>query len=238
MSDTPPQTDPLQSAYAAASALKGPGKVELIDHLVQELPADCLQGLSGSARQKIMEAPIDPGILNDKLEKALSILDTVKITPDFFYVKIPSGISDFEAIDSMNHLFRERFASLRRDALDLADLPWLLRLKSVTGRDVEKPRKIPIYFVVKGTRNRSYDEQLEIVDKVGLVPADPIEQTLTAMAYGFIYPGIDPFRSQLVRGSVPDSALFNTNSHGLRTFPLSGGRCPIAAMSGLPTIVK
>jgi len=238
MSDQPPDSASLKNAYAAASALKPIGKVELIDHLVQEVPTYCLQGLSGSARQKILEAPMDLSVRNEKLEKAMAILDTAKITPDYFYIKIPEGISDFEAIDSMNHLFRERFASLHRDAVDAADIPWLLRLDSVTKRNIETPRKIPIFFVVKGTRNRSFEEQLEIVDNLGLVPADPIEQTLTAMAYGFLHPGVDPFRSQLVRGAVPDAALFNTSSHGLRTFPLSGGRCPIASMSALPAIVK
>ena len=57
------------------------------------------------------------------------------------------------------------------------------------------------------------------------------------MAFACLYPSTDPFRSQLVRGAVPDAALFNTKSHGLRTFPLSGGRCPIASMSALPAIV-
>ncbi len=238
MSDHPSDSASLKNAYAAASMLKPTGKVELIDHLVQEVPTHCLQGLSGNARQKILEAPLDLSVRNEKLEKAMAILDTAKLTPEYFYIKIPAGISDFDAIDSMNHLFRDRFASLHRDALDAADIPWLLRLESVVTRDIETPRKIPIFFVVKGTRNRSFEEQLEIVDNLGLVPANPIEQTLTAMAYGFLHPGVDPFRSQLVRGSVPDAALFNTSSHGLRTFPLSGGRCPIASMSALPAIVK
>jgi hypothetical protein len=238
MSDPSPDSILLKKAYAAASVLKPIGKVELIDQLVHEVPSHCLQGLSGGARQKILEAPMDLSVRNEKLEKAMAILDTAKLTPDYFYIKIPAGISDFEAIDSMNHLFRERFASLHRDAIDGADIPWLLKLESVTKRNIETPRKIPIFFVVKGTRNRSFEEQMEIVDNLGLVPADPIEQTLTAMAYGFLHPGVDPFRSQLVRGAVPDAALFNTSSHGLRTFPLSGGRCPIASMSALPAIVK
>lgn len=238
MSDQPPESASLRTAYAAASALKPIVKVELIDHLVQDVPPHCLQGLSGVARQKILEAPLDPSVRDEKLEKALAILDSAKLTPDYFYIKVPEGISDFEAIDSLNCLFRDRFASLHRDAVDSADIPWLLKLESVTKRNIETPRKIPIFFVVKGTRNRSFEEQLEIVDQLGLVPADPIEQLLTAMAYGILHPGVDPFRSQLVRGAVPDAALFNTSSHGLRTFPLSGGRCPIASMSALPAIVK
>jgi len=228
----------LRAAQAAAAALNVPGKVNLVDGIIQEVPAPSLMDLSSGSRQKIMSAPISQAAGNDKLEKALAIIESAKMTQDYFYVKIPAGISDFDAIDSMNHLFRERFASLRRDAMDMADLPWILKLESVTRRDINTPRKIPIYFLVKGTRNKSYDEQLELVDKLGLVPADPVEQMLTALAYGFIHPGVDPFRSQLVRGKVPDSALFNTNSHGLRTFPLSGGRCPIASMSALPAIVK
>ncbi len=238
ISDNEPETESLKHAYEATSALKPVVQVELINHLVQELPPDSLKGLSGDARQRILEAPIDPAIRNEKLEKALTILDSAKVMPDYFYVKIPPGISDFEAIDSMNCLFRERFSSLRRDAMDVADIPWMLKLKSVRDRNINTPRKIPIFFVVKGTRNKSHDEQLELIDSLGLVPADPIEQLLTAMAYMFLYPGIDPFRSQLVRGALPDTALFNTNSHGLRTFPLSGGRCPIASMSALPAIVK
>jgi len=238
MSNVPPETESLKTAYQAATVLQPVVKVELINHLVEEVPTDSLKGLSGGARQRILEAPLDPAIRNEKLERALSIVDTAKVTPDYFYVKIPAGISDFEAIDSMNCLFRERFSSLRRDAMDSADIPWMLKLKSVTDRKIETARKIPIFFVVKGTRNKSYDEQLELLDALGLVPADPIEQLLTAMAYMFLYPGIDPFRSQLVRGALPDTALFNTNSHGLRTFPLSGGRCPIASMSALPAIVK
>ncbi|MEY2788442.1 MAG: hypothetical protein RLZZ34_1585 [Verrucomicrobiota bacterium] len=237
MTDQPPESAPLKAAYTAASVLKPGVKVELIDHLVHEVPPHTLKGLSGSARQKILEAPIDPAVRNEKLERALAILDTSKQTPDYFYVKIPEGISDFEAIDSLNCLFRDRFASLHRDAMDSADLPWLLRLESVTQRNIEKPRKIPIFFTVKGTRNKSFEEQLEIVDNLGLVPADPIEQLLTAMTYTCLHPGVDPFRSQLVRGAIPNSALFNTNSHGVRTFPLSGGRCPIASMSALPAIV-
>ena len=237
MSNTPPESSSLRSVYAAASALKSVAKVELISHLVQEVPPLSLQGLAGSARQKILEAPLDPAVLNERLEKALAILDTARLTPDYFYVKILEGISDFEAIDSLNCLFRERFTSLHRGAMDLADLPWLMKLESVSQRDIEQPRKIPIFFAVKGTRNKTFEEQLEIVDNQGLVPADPIEQLLSAMAFAFLYPSTDPFRSQLVRGSVPDAALFNTKSHGLRTFPLSGGRCPIASMSALPAIV-
>lgn len=237
MTEQPPESSSLRAAYTAASALKPGIKVELINHLVQEVPPHILQALSGSARQKILEAPLDPAVRHEKLEKAVAILDSATLTPDYFYVKIPEGISDFEAIDSLNCLFRDRFASLHRDAMDPADLPWLLRLESVTRRNVQKPRKIPIFFIVKGTRNKSFDEQLEIVDKLGLVPADPIEQLLTAMTYTCLHPGVDPFRSQLVRGSIPNSALFNTNSHGVRTFPLSGGRCPIASMSALPAIV-
>jgi hypothetical protein len=238
MSDAKPDSESLRQAYEATTGLKPPVKVKLINHLVEEVPTDSLKGLSGDARQRILEAPLDPAIRNAKLEKALSIIDTAKVTKEFFYVKIPGGISDFEAIDSMNCLFRDRFSSLRRDAVDPADIPWILKLKSVTERKIDAARKIPIFFVVKGTRNKSYEEQLELLDTVGLVPADPIEQLLTAMAYMFLYPGIDPFRSQLVRGALPDTALFNTNSHGLRTFPLSGGRCPIASMSALPAIVK
>ena len=238
MSDPRPDYESLRHAYEATAGLQAPAKVELINQLVEGIPADSLKGLSGDARQRILGAPIDPAIRNAKLEKALSIVDTAKVTPDYFYVKIPAGISDFEAIDSMNCLFRERFSSLRRDAMDSADIPWMLKLKRVTDRKIDTARKIPIFFVVKGTRNKSYDEQLELLDALGLVPADPIEQLLTAMAYMFLYPGIDPFRSQLVRGALPDTALFNTNSHGLRTFPLSGGRCPIASMSALPAIVK
>jgi hypothetical protein len=237
MSNTPPESSSLRSVYAAASALKPVAKVELISHLVQEVPPLSLQGLAGSARQKILEAPLDPAVLNERLEKALAILDTARLTPDYFYVKILEGISDFEAIDSLNCLFRDRFTSLRRDAMDSADLPWLMKLECVRQRNIEEPRKIPIHFIVKGTRNKSFEEQLEIVDHQGLVPANPIEQLLTAMAFSCIYPSTDPFRSQLVRGSVPDAALFNTKSHGVRTFPLSGGRCPIASMSALPAIV-
>lgn len=228
----------LVAAQAAAAALTPPVKVELIDGIIQDVPSPELRHLSGTSRQKIIEAPISEAAGNEKLEKALAILESAKMTKEYFYVKIPAGISDFEAIDSMNHLFRERFASLRRAAMDSADLPWILKLDSVTKRDVNTPRKIPIFFLAKGTRNKSYDEQLELLDNLGLVPADPIEQLLTAMAFGFVYPGVDPFRSQLVRGSIPDSALFNTSSHGLRTFPLSSGRCPIASMSALPAIVK
>lgn len=227
----------LRAAQAAAE-LNVPRKVDLVDKIIQEVPVPSLMNLSSSSRQKILSAPISQADGNDKLEKALAIIESAKMTQDYFYVKIPASISDFDAIDSMNHLFRERFASLRRDAMDMADLTWILKLDSVTQRDINTPRKIPIYFLVKGTRNKSYDEQLELVDKLGLVPADPVEQILTALAYGFIHPGVDPFRSQLVRGKVPDSALFNTNSHGLRTFPLSGSRCPIASMSALPAIVK
>ena len=178
MSDNTPESSSLRSAYAAASALKSLAKVDLISHLVQEVPHLSLQGLSESARQKILEAPLDPAVRNERLEKALAILDTARLTPDYFYVKILEGISDFEAIDSLNCLFRERFTSLRRDAMDLADIPWLTKLESVNQRNIEQPRKIPIYFVVKGTRNKSFDEQLEIVDNQGLVPADPIEQLL------------------------------------------------------------
>lgn len=230
--------DYLRAAQAAAAALNPPGQVELIDGIIREVPAPALKELSSGSRQKIIEAPISPAARDEKLQKALAILESAKMTQEYFYVKIPAGISDFDAIDSMNHLFRERFASLRRDAMDSADLPWILKLDSVTKRDINTPRKIPIFFLVKGTRNKSYEEQLELIDNLGLVPADPIEQLLTAMAYGFVHPGVDPFRSQLVRGSVPDSALFNTTTHGLRTFPLSGGRCPIASMSALPAIVK
>lgn len=215
-----------------------PGKVNLVDGIIQEVPAPSLVDLSSGSRQKIMSAPISQAAGNDKREKALAIIESAKMTQEYFYVKIPGGISDFDAIDLMNRLFRERFASLRRDAMDMADLPWIMKLESVTRRDINTPRKIPIYFLVKGTRNKSYDEQLELVDQLGLVPADPVEQVLTALACGFIHPGVDPFRSQLVRGKVPDSTLFNTDSHGLRTFPLSGGRCPIASMSALPAIVK
>ena len=144
----------------------------------------------------------------------------------------------FEAIDSMNCLFRDRFPSLRRDAVDPTDLPALLKLPSVVGRDVSKPRKIPIFFLVDGTRNKSFDEQRTILDIQGMVPADPIEQLMTAMAYSFLYPGNDPFKNQLARGSFPNFALFNTTSHGLRTMALSGGRCPIASMSALPAIIN
>ena len=238
MSDNNQESNSLRTAYAAASALKTVGKVGLIDRLVQEVPPQSLQGLSGGARQRILEAPLDAVVRHERLDMALAILDTAKLTPDYFYLKIPQGISDFDAIDSLNCLFRDRFASLHRDAMDSADLPWLMKLKSVTQRNIEQPRKIPIYFVVKGTRNKSFEEQLEIVDNQGLVPADPIEQLLTAMAFSCLHPGTDPFRSQLLRGSVPDAALFNTNSHGVRTFPLSGGRCPIASMSALPAIVN
>jgi hypothetical protein len=238
MSDKKPESNPLQNAYTAVSALRPVGKVELINHLVEEVPPQSLQGLSGSTRQKILEAPLNPSVRHERLEMALAILDTAKLTSDYFYVKILEGISDFQAIDSLNCLFRDRFASLHRDAMDSADLPWLMKLESVTRRNIEQPRKIPIFFVVKGTRNKSFEEQLEIIDNQGLVPADPIEQLLTAMAFTCLYPGTDPFRSQLLRGSVPDAALFNTNSHGVRTFPLSGGRCPIASMSALPAIVQ
>lgn len=87
--------------------------------------------------------------------------------------------------------------------MDLADLPWLMKLESVSKRNIEQPRKIPIYFIVKGTRNKTFEEQLEIVDRQGLVPADPIEQLLTAMAFACLYPSTDPFRSQLVREPCP-----------------------------------
>ncbi len=238
MSDNTPEFDSLRSAFAAASSLKTVGKVELINHLVQEVPPQSLQGLSGNARQKILKAPLDPVVQNQRLEVALAILDTAKLMPNYFYIKILEGVSDFDAIDSLNCLFRDRFTSLRRDAMDSADLPWLMKLECVRQRNIEEPRKIPIHFIVKGTRNKSFEEQLEIVDHQGLVPANPIEQLLTAMAFACLYPGTDPFRSQLVRGSVPDAALFNTKSHGVRTFPLSGGRCPIASMSALPAIVN
>ena len=238
MSDNTPEISSLRSVYAAALALKPVAKVELISHLVEEVPPLSLQGLSERARQKILETPLDPAVRNERFEKALAILDTARLTPDYFYVKILEGISDFEAIDSLNCLFRERFTSLHRDAMDLADLPWLMKLESVSKRNIEQPRKIPIYFIVKGTRNKTFEEQLEIVDRQGLVPADPIEQLLTAMAFACLYPSTDPFRSQLVRGAVPDAALFHTKSHGVRTLPLSGGRCPIASMSALPAIVN
>jgi hypothetical protein len=71
-----------------------------------------------------------------------------------------------------------------------------------------------------------------------MVPADPIEQLMTAIAYSLLYPGNDPFKNQLARGSSPNFALFNTTSHGLRTMALSGGRCPIASMSALPAIIN
>ena len=237
MSDNNPESTALRAAYEAASFLKTVGKVERIDHLVQEVPPQSLQRLSGNARQKIMEAPLDPVVRHERLEMALSILDSAKLTKTFFYLKIPGNVSDFDAIESLNYLFRDRFPSLHRDAIDYSDMPWLMKLKSVTQRNIKQPRKIPIFFIAKATRNKSFEEQLEIVDKQGLVPADPIEQLLTAMAFVCLYPGTDPFRSQLLRGSVPDTAFFNTNSHGLRTFPLSGGRCPIASMSALPAVI-
>jgi hypothetical protein len=34
----------MKAAYAAAAALKIAGKVELVDHLIQEIPAQYLQG--------------------------------------------------------------------------------------------------------------------------------------------------------------------------------------------------
>lgn len=238
MSEKGTNSDSKKAAFAAAAALKPAGKVELVDHLIQEIPPHFLQGLSRNSRQKIIQTPLDPAVLHEKLDKAMAILDSAKITSEFFFVKIHEGISDFEAIESMNCLFRERFPSLRRDALDQTDLPALLKLPSVADRDISKPRKIPIFFLVEGTRNKSFDEQLNILDIQGMVPADPIEQLMTAMAYMLMFPGNDPFKNQLARGRMANFALFNTTSHGLRTMALSGGRCPIASMSALPAIVN
>jgi hypothetical protein len=238
MSDKGPISDSMKAAHAAAAALKPGGKVELVDHLIQEIPAQYLQGLSKNSRQKIIETPLDPSVRHEKLGKAAAIIDSAKLTSEFFFVKIPEGVTDFEAIDSMNCLFRDRFPSLRRDAVDPTDLPALLKLPSVVGRDVSKPRKIPIFFLVDGTRNKSFDEQRTILDLQGMVPADPIEQLMTAMAYSLLYSGNDPFKNQLARGSFPNFALFNTTSHGLRTMALSGGRCPIASISALPAIIN
>ena len=97
--DNQPETESLKQAYEATSSLKPVVKVELINHLVQKVPPDSLKGLSGDARQRILEAPIDPAVRNAKLKRALTILDTAKVTQDYFYVKIPAGISDFEAIE-------------------------------------------------------------------------------------------------------------------------------------------
>lgn len=238
MSEKGTISDSTKAAYAAAAALKPGGKVELIDRLIQEIPSHHLQGLSKVSRQKIIETPLDLAVRHEKLEKAVAIMDSAKLTPDFFFVKIPEGVSDFEAIDSMNCLFRERFPSLNRDAVDQMDLPTLLKLPSVVDRDVSKPRKIPIYFLVEGTRNKSFAEQKAILDIQGMVPAEPIEQLLTAMAYALLHPGNDPFKNQLARGSLPNLALFNTGSHGLRIMTLGEGRCPIASMSALPAIVN
>lgn len=228
----------LKAAKAAVATLNVPEKVHLVDGIIQEVPGQALVDLSNGSRLKVTSAPLGTTTWKDRREKALAIIESAKMTKDCFYVKIPAGISDIDAIDSMNVLFRERFASLKRDAIDSADLPWIFNLESVARRDINTPRKIPIYFLAPGTRNKSFDEQLELLDNLGLVPADPIDQVLTAMAYGFVHTGVDPFRSQLVRGSVPDWALFNTGSHGLRVFPLNVGRCPIASMSALPAIVK
>jgi len=123
----------MKAAYAAAAALKIAGKVELVDHLIQEIPAQYLQGLSKNSRQKIIETPLNPAVRHEKLEKAVAIVDSAKLTSEFFFVKIPEGVTDFEAIDSMNCLFRDRFPSLRRDAVDPTDLPALLKLPSDNG---------------------------------------------------------------------------------------------------------
>jgi len=126
---------------------------------------------------------------------------------------VPAGISDVEAMKSLNEYFRSHHSHFGRDAVYAKQFDWFEELPQAfptycQERDYSQARQITIMGVVKGSEGadpvRATQEEAL---KTSLSLSDPRDQALAGAIHACKHDGEDLFQDLWVCGSVPGVAV-------------------------------
>ena len=133
---------------------------------------------------------------------------------------VPAGVTDVEAIKSLNEHFRQYLPSFKRDAVYSIRLDRYEKLPEMfpahcEKRDYSQARQITIEAVVEGTMGEDRLLQEGKLEHRDLVFSDPRDQAIAAALHACKHQGADLFEGLWVRGSIPRFALFTHESRGV-----------------------
>lgn len=133
---------------------------------------------------------------------------------------VPAGVTDVEAMTSLNQYFRNNLPGFKRDAVNAAGMEWFEKLPQehptyCQERDYSQARQITITGVVRGTRGQARTTQADVLKNASLVFADPRDQALAAAIHACKHNGEDVFKHMWARGCVPGFALYTSRSSGV-----------------------
>lgn len=144
------------------------------------------------------------------LKGANKILCDYRLDRDGLHaLRIPRGVSDLDALKMLDLLLIERAPQLGHEAIDASAIGWLRRSAAVQHRDLSRPRDIRLVLMVPGTEGKDRDRQERIVEKAGMVFAQPIEQALVIAAALCARDGQNPIRGVALRGAGYTGAMTN-----------------------------
>ncbi|MEY4668456.1 MAG: hypothetical protein RL518_1155 [Pseudomonadota bacterium] len=140
-------------------------------------------------------------------------------TTGFSTFTIPAGITDVEAMKSLNAFFREKLPTFSRDVVEGGDAEWKLSVSyeeppkkfpdDFRKRDYSKPREVIIMVVVPGTEGKTRELQGEVLAQRGLVFADPRDIAVAVALHACKHAGASLCRHFAVRGSWHDMVQCN-----------------------------
>lgn len=171
-----------------------------------------LDALRCSLPRRERDLIIAEQILGSLEQERLGIFERFRRQP-LWRLTIPEGVSDLEALASLDTKMRERYPHSSSMFLQDDVQRWLMRYGGAGTRDVSKARNVQIVPVVPGTLFPHEEQQREALARRGMIQADIIEVALVCMAYACTHDGADVLKGQSVR--APGTSYFLQFRRGL-----------------------
>lgn len=146
------------------------------------------------------------------IEKASELINSLSCDGSgLYHLVVPGGVSDIEALRSLNLYAAEKIG---RPVVYPADLPWYSEHGGALPGTVDG-RTVQVYPVVESTTNLSRHDQFRELQKLNLDFAHAIDVALVAAAFACLSRGHDLLTDRYVSTAASEAALTTIQTLGI-----------------------